>query len=113
VHTTITDFYQVGDQVWLEAKHLALPYQTPKLAPKQHGPFKISRWVSPVVYQLNLPPAWTIHDVFHASLLTLYREMAEHRVNYMRPPPELIEDAKEYKVKAIINHCLYGSQWRL
>jgi hypothetical protein len=32
--TTLTDVYQVSKQVWLEAKHLALPYQTPKLAPK-------------------------------------------------------------------------------
>jgi hypothetical protein len=31
---TLTDTYQVGEQVWLEAKHLVLPYQTPKLALK-------------------------------------------------------------------------------
>jgi hypothetical protein len=32
--TSLTDSYQVGDRVWLEAKYLSLPYQTPKLAPK-------------------------------------------------------------------------------
>ena len=58
--TMLTDVYQVGEQVWLEAKHLALPYQTPKLAPKRHSPFKITKRVSPVAYQLALPPAWTI-----------------------------------------------------
>jgi hypothetical protein len=31
--------FRVGDSVWLEAKNLALPYQTTKLAPKRHGPF--------------------------------------------------------------------------
>ena len=105
-----TDVYRVGDQVWLEVKHLALPYQTLKLAPKRHGPFKITKRVSPVAYQLGLPPAWTIHDIFHASLLTPYRETAEHGVNYTRPPPELIEDAEEYEVEAIVNHRLYGSK---
>ena len=40
---TLTDAYRVGDQVWLEAKHLALPYQTLKLAPKRHGPFRITK----------------------------------------------------------------------
>jgi hypothetical protein len=35
--------YQVGDQVWLEATHLHLPYQSTKLAPKCHGPFSITR----------------------------------------------------------------------
>ena len=34
---TPPDQFTPGDQVWLEAKHLKLPYQTPKLAPKRHG----------------------------------------------------------------------------
>ena len=100
--------YQVGDKVWLEAKHLALPYQMPKLAPKCHGPFTITKRVSPVAYQLKLPTAWTIHDVFCASLLTPYRETTEHRANYTRPPPDLIKDAEEYEVEAIVNHCYFG-----
>ena len=47
--TTPERQYDVGAQVWLEAKNLALPYQTPKLAPKRHGPFKVIKQVSPVV----------------------------------------------------------------
>jgi hypothetical protein len=70
--THIKDWYQVGDQVWLEAKNLALPYPTAKLAPKRHSPFTITKCVSAVAYQLELPQTWTIHDVFHASLLTPY-----------------------------------------
>ena len=64
--------YQVNKQVWLKAKHLTLPYQTMKLAPKQHGPFRIVKQVSPVAYKPKLPPAWTIHPVFHVSLLMPY-----------------------------------------
>ena len=107
------DSYQVGDKVWLEAKHLALPYQTPKLAPKRHGPFTITKRVSAVAYQLQLPTAWTIHDVFHASLLTPYRETTEHGTNYTRPPPDLIEDAEEYEVEAIVNHRHFGRKQQL
>ena len=81
----------MGDQVWLEAKNLALPYQMHKLALKHHGPFTIMKRVSPVAYQLSLPPAWTIHDVFHASLLTPYRETAEHGANHNPPPLEVIK----------------------
>ena len=110
---TPPDSYQIGDKVWLEAKHLALPYQTPKLAPKRHGPFTIIKRVSPVAYQLQLPTAWTIHDVFHASLLTPYRETIEHGVNYTRPPPDLIEDAEEYEVETIINHRHFGHKRQL
>ena len=110
---TPPDSYQVRDKVWLEAKHLALSYQTPKLAPKRHGPFTIIKRVSPVAYQLQLPTAWTIHDIFHASLLTPYRETTEHGVNYTRPPPDLIEDAEEYEVETIVNHRHFGCKRQL
>jgi hypothetical protein len=107
-HQTPPPQFQTGQEVWLEAKNLQLPFQTPKLAPKRHGPFCITKQISPVAYQLQLPDAWKIHNVFHASLLTTYHETPQHRPNYIRPPPELIEGEHEYEVEAIINHCLYG-----
>ena len=85
----------------------------PKLTPKRHGPFEIVKKVSPVAYQLKLPMAWTIHDVFHASLLTPYCETIKHGANYTRPPPDLIEDAKEYEVETIINHHHFGRKRQL
>ena len=100
--------YQVGDQVWLEATHLHLPYQSTKLAPKHHGPFVVTKKVSPVTLQLHLPTAWNIHNVFHASLLSPYHECEEHGPNYSRPPPDLLEGEEEYKVECIINHWFSG-----
>jgi hypothetical protein len=94
----------VGAQVWLEGKNLKLPYQSTKLAPKRYGPFKIIREVSPVVYQLNLPIMWGIHDVFHTSLLLPYHETTQHGLNFSQLPPDLITGEAEYKVKAIQNH---------
>ena len=44
---TPEDQFREGDQVWLEARNLALPYQTRKLAPKYHSPFMITKQVSP------------------------------------------------------------------
>jgi hypothetical protein len=96
--------YQVEDQVWLEATYLCLPYQSSKLAPKCHGPFPITKEISLVMYQLHLPMAWNIHDVFHASLLSPYHESTEHGPNYSRPPPDLLEGKEEYEVEHIINH---------
>jgi hypothetical protein len=77
--------FKVGQEVWLEAKNLQLPYQTPKLAPKRHGPFRISKQISLVAYQLQLPDAWKVHNVFHASLLMPYRETPQHGPNYIKP----------------------------
>src|SRR6201991_4235402 len=99
--------YRLGDRVWLEARHLALPYQTPKLAPKRHGPFTIMQEVSPVAYRLKLPDTWTIHDVFHASLLTPYRETDAHGTNFTRPHPDLIDGDEEYEVEDVIGHRRY------
>ncbi len=47
--------WNVNQKVWLEAKNLALPYGTVKLAPRHYGPFKITKVLSPVTYQLELP----------------------------------------------------------
>jgi hypothetical protein len=105
---TPKDMFQVGAQVWLEVSDLKLPYQMTKLAPKHQGPIKIIKWISPVAYQLELPIAWGIHDVFHASLLLPYSETPTHSPNFIQPPPELIGDKEEYRVEAIINHHFKG-----
>ena len=105
---TPPDQFTVGDRVWLKAKNLKLPYQTPKLAPKRHGPFTITKCISPVAYQLQLPLTWTVHNVFHAGLLTPYRETIEHGVNFTKPPPEVVNGNEEYKVEAVLNHRHHG-----
>ena len=96
--------WKVGDKVWLEGKNLQLHYPTRKLAPRREGPFEISHVISPLAYRLQLPPTWKIHDVFHASLLSTYRETAEHRPNYANPPPEEIEGEEEYEIAEILSH---------
>ena len=96
--------WKVGDKVWLEGKNLRLHYPTRKLAPRREGPFEISHVISPLAYRLRLPPTWKIHDVFHTSLLSTYREMAEHRPNYANPPPEEIEGEEEYEIAEILSH---------
>ena len=47
-----------GQKVWLEGTNLKLTHPTTKLAPRHYGPFVISRVLSPVVYQLTVPPQW-------------------------------------------------------
>jgi Chromo (CHRromatin Organisation MOdifier) domain len=110
---TPKDQYNVGDRVWVEAKNLSLPYQTLKLAPRRHGPFTILQRVSPVAYRLELPSAWTIHDVFHATLLTPYHETPQHGVNFARPPPDLVDNLEEYEVEEVLGHRYHGKSRRL
>jgi hypothetical protein len=99
--------------VWLKAKDLALPYGTVKLTPRHHGPFEITQVISPMVYKLKLPAQWSIHPVFHVSLLTPYIETKGHGENYSRPPPDLIEGEEQYEVKAIRSHQHHGRRKQL
>jgi len=45
-----------------------------------------------------------MHDVFHASLLSPYKENAVHGPNYSHPPSDIIDNQKEYKVEQILRH---------
>ena len=103
--------WKSGDKVWLEGRNLKLCYPSKKLAPRREGPFEIVQVLSSVVYKLQLPPTWKIHDVFHASLLSSYKETPEHGLNFSNPPPDLIGGEEEYKINKILSHC--GTQgWR-
>jgi hypothetical protein len=89
--------------VWLKGTNLKLTHPKSKLDAKRYGPFPIEKEISPVIFQLALPPEWCIHNVFHASLLTPYKEMEEHGDNFVQPPLELIDRQEEYKVEQIMN----------
>ena len=116
---TILSQYHVGDQVWLEGKNLKFPHQATKLNLKCYGPFRVIKEISPVAYQLQLPPSWNIHPMFHASLLLSYSETPLHGPNFSQPPPDLINNKEEYakRIKAHQNFsrskCLqYLIKWK-
>ena len=88
-----------GQKVWLEAKNLQCSIVNPKFTPKQEGPFIITKILSPIAYQLQLPPTWKIHPTFHASLLLPYHKNDIHGPNFPNPPPDLIDREEEYEIK--------------
>ena len=47
---------------------------------------------------------WKIHDVFHAALLSLYKETTTHGPNFISPPLIMIKSKEEYEVDKIISH---------
>lgn len=106
--------FQVGERVLLSSENLQLKdkEQTKKLLGKYIGPFPIVRVVSPVAYELSLPPTMRrLHPVFHVSKLKEYRDAAgtqhpqrtgsEHTD---RPPPEFVHEdgTEEYEVERIV-----------
>ena len=94
--------FGVGDLVMLKRRHLKTKRPSSKLDFTHFGPFKIVRAIKNTAFELQLPPTWKIHPVFHASLL----EKSENSVFQQAatpPPPELLEDSLEYQVEAIVD----------
>ena len=102
--------YQLGDKVWLEGRNLTTTHPTAKLAPRRYGPFPITCVVSHTSYQLKLPPQWKIHNVFHATLLTPYKETALNGSQNQEPAPELIDGQPEWEVEQILHVRRYRRQ---
>ena len=87
--------YSLGNKVWLEARNLKTSHPSPKLAPRRYGPFVVTSVVSQTSFHLKLPPQWKVHNIFHASLLTPYKETKEHGANFTEPAPDLIDGQPE------------------
>ena len=108
----------MGDRVWLEAKNLNTTHPTAKLAPRRHGPFVVTAAISHVSYRLKLPATWRIHNVFHASLLTPYKETPINGQRYQEPVPELVDGQPEWEVERILgarrrrNQLQYLIRWK-
>ena len=100
--------FRIGDKVWLESKNLKLQYKSQKLALKQEGPFKIQEVLGPLTYWLELPKRWKIHPVFHATLLSPYKENDTYGNNFTHPPPDLINGQEKYEAEAILSHKRLG-----
>lgn len=96
--------FQVGDFVLLSAKNLELKFEgTKKLMHKYFGPFEIVRRVGAVAYELKIPLSMGVHDVFHVSLLKLYKKAGA--VKILVPPPALLPcGGLEFEVEKILNH---------
>jgi len=78
-----------------------------KLAPRRYGPFTVVAKISDVAYWLKLLDTWKIYNVFHASLLTPYKETDRHGPNFLEPPPDLIDGEEEWEIEKVLRRWTY------
>ena len=89
----------------LEGTNICTFFPTAKLAPKCFGPFPITRVLSDISYEQKIPDLLRkccMHNVFHANLLTPYKEMELHGANFIKPPPDIIDGEEEYEVEEVL-----------
>ena len=91
----------VGDQVLLSSKNLPLS-GTKKFHSQFVGPFTVVALVGPVAVHLVLTGKLQgLQLVFHTSLLCRYKPSGD---GIEPPPPIVVDDQEEYKVKALLAH---------
>ena len=102
--------WKVREKVWLEMTNLHMGGPK-KLQMKRTGPFEVKEVISWTAIWLCIPLRWKIYPVFHASLLTTYKETTEHGPNFLQLPPDLVDGEEDYEVKAVIGHWGKPRQW--
>ena len=95
---------KVGDKVWLDGSDLRTLRPSKKLDVKRLGPFKITKQISPVNFQLKLPFKWRLHtSTFHVSKLRLALEDPVLHPQSQPSPPDLVDNHLEYEVHKILD----------
>ena len=93
-----------GAYAYLSTNGITLPWdkerRSRKLRQLYYGPYKILRQLSPVSFQLKLPAAARIHDVFHCSLLKPSTD--SQTLGLHGTPLPTATDSGEYEVEKIL-----------
>ncbi len=105
-----------GDQVMLSTNNLRTPGRTSKLIAQRIGPFKITKVLSKLNYELELPSTLKgIHNRFHIQQLTKYQStdsFPSRPIVHTRPPAEVLADEEEevFEVEEVVNHRGSGTR---
>ena len=102
------DEFQVGDEVWLNAKDLTTERPSKKLDYKRLGPFPITRKISDLAYELKLPASFKIHPVISASRL----EKAKPD-EWNRPRPRVTLKVRDPQTGNFINQTRVAKTFKL
>ncbi|QRW19694.1 Retrotransposable element Tf2 protein [Rhizoctonia solani] len=102
--------FEIGEEVWLDAKNINLKTLSPKLTEQCLGLFKVIKKISNQAYCLELPPTMRIHNVFYVGLLSKVRRDKQCAFKNC-PPPITVDREEEYKVKGITDAEERNRKW--
>jgi len=99
--------FSMGDWVMLASTNLRQQRPNKKLSDRYLGPFKVIGVVGEQAYELELPEKWTIHPVFHVSLLEPYKSRPGEDPASHPEAALLDEDEEWYEIEEILD-----DRWR-
>ena len=94
---------KVGVTAGIVTKNLNTTHPTTKLRPLRYGPLRVTEVISPVAYRLELPHQWKVHNAFHASLLSPYKETTVHGPNFPGQIPVIIQGQEEWEGEKVLD----------
>lgn len=98
----INKSFQIGDEVYLQAKNIKTIRPNVKLDHQQLGPFTILNTVGNQLYKLQLPLLYQqLHLMFHISLLELHHEWEDEIQNPLKIPIDR-EETLEWQIKRVM-----------
>ncbi|KAF8697758.1 hypothetical protein RHS03_07701, partial [Rhizoctonia solani] len=106
---TPTEF-EIGEEVWLDAKNVKLKPLSPKLIEQYLGPFRIIEKISDRAYCLELPPSMQIHIVFYMGLLSKVKQDEKQAFENCLPPVT-VDSKEEYEVEGITDAEECNGNW--
>ncbi|KAF8684327.1 hypothetical protein RHS04_01435 [Rhizoctonia solani] len=102
--------FEIGEEVWLDAKNINLKTLSPKLSEQRLGPFRVSEKISDRAYRLELPQTMRIHNVFYVGLLSKVKK-DDKRAFKNCPPPVTVDGEEEYEVEGITDMEERNGKW--
>lgn len=104
--------FNVGDQVWLNARNIRSARVNKKLDHRYLGPFQITKRINEAAFRLALPAELGIHPTFHVSLLHRYVE--NEIPNRIQPPAPvtIVDGHEEHEIDSILDSQTYHGKLR-
>ncbi|TPX39733.1 hypothetical protein SeLEV6574_g07008 [Synchytrium endobioticum] len=93
----------VGDEALINTINMKTTRPSRKFEQRATGPYYIKKQISPVSFQVQLPPNLKIHDVFHIKLLQKYIRPNDPSRALPKPRPIPFEEQEGWEFEDIID----------
>jgi transposase InsO family protein/predicted aspartyl protease len=99
--------YTIGDNVWLNARHITTRRPSVKLDHKRLGPFPVVGLVGKYACRLQLPITMKVHNVFHVRLLEPAPNDPMPGQQIPPAPPVEVDGEEEWEVSEVLDSRLF------